>query len=115
MTILHLALASDWEAAKASGSYRVSTRGFSVDEVGFIHCSTPAQVDGVAARFYADVTDPLTLLVMDEETVRASGTAVRFEDAGNGDLYPHVFGAIDPAWVIEERPAAIVGGALAVS
>ena len=114
MTILHLALTADWNAAQASGSYRVSTRGHSVDEVGFIHCSTPAQLAGVVARFYADVTEPLTLLVMDEDAVRAAGTEVRFEDAGNGELYPHLYGAIDPAWVADARPGAVVGGALSL-
>lgn len=27
------------------------------------------------------------------------------EDGGDGTLYPHVYGPIDPAWVTEVRPA----------
>lgn len=114
MMILHLALERDWTAAVAAGSYRVSTRGRSLDEVGFIHCSTPAQVGRVAVSFYADVTEPLLLLSIDPDAVSASGTEVRYEDGGDGELYPHVYGAIDPAWVREATPAAIVAGELVV-
>jgi glutathione S-transferase len=114
MRILHLALTSEWNTAVKAGSYRVSTRGLTVDEVGFIHCSTSDQVGRVAARFYADVTEPLTLLEMDDEAIRVAGTGVRYEDDGHGELFPHVYGAIDPAWVTRATPAAIVGGELVV-
>lgn len=117
--ILHLALASDWDTAVAAGSYRVSTRGLTLDEVGFIHCSTPAQVEGVAARFYADITEPLLVLVLNADAVREAGTDVRFEggdgeNAEGGELFPHIYGPIDPDWVIEARPAAMIDGALVV-
>lgn len=114
MTILHLALASDWVAAVAAGSYGVSTLGLALDEVGFIHCSTPEQVAGVAARFYADVTEPLLLLAIDADAVRAAGTAIVFEDGGGGELFPHIYGPIDPAWVREATRARIVSGLLVV-
>ena len=114
MTILHLALESDWNAAVASGSYRVSTRGLTLNEVGFIHASTADQVASVAALFYSDVTEPLCLLAIDVDAVRASGTQVIFEDAGNGELFPHIYGPIDPAWVRQATPARIMNGLLVV-
>jgi glutathione S-transferase len=114
MTIWHLALESDWTAAVAAGSYRVSTRGLTLDEVGFIHGSSRDQVAGVAARFYSDVTEPLRLLVIDADAVRASGTAVVLEDAGDGELFPHIYGPIDTAWVREATPAHIANGLLVV-
>lgn len=114
MTILHLALESDWVAALAAGEYRVSTRGLTVDEVGFIHCSTPAQVAGAAALFFADVVEPLRLLHMDADAILKSGTEVAFEDAGNGELFPHIFGPIDPEWVSEATPARMMDGLLIV-
>ena len=114
MTIWHLALESDWAAAVSAGSYRVSTRGMTLDEVGFIHASTRDQVDGVASRFYADVGDALRLLAVDDDAARADGTEVVFEDAGNGELFPHIYGAIDAAWVREATPAHIENGALVV-
>lgn len=112
MTILHLALESDWMAAVAAGSYRVSTRGLTLDDVGFIHCSTPEQLAGVVGRFYTDVTEPLRLLAMDADAVRASGTGVVFEDGGSGEMFPHIYGPIDPAWIREATPARIENGLL---
>lgn len=104
MQILHLALKTDWVAARVAGTYAVSTRGATLEQVGFVHCSTPAQVDGVAQSFYSDVLDDLVVLELDDETVRAAGTDVRYEDPGNGDLYPHIYGPIDPAWVTGVSP-----------
>jgi uncharacterized protein (DUF952 family) len=112
MTILHLALELDWTAALDAGAYRISTRELTLDDIGFIHCSTPAQVADVAARFYADVTAPLRVLEIDVELVKAAGTEVAFEDSGHGELFPHIYGPIDPAWVLEARPARIVNGQL---
>ena len=114
MTILHLALESDWKAAVAAGTYRVSTRGLTLDDVGFIHCSTPDQVASVAALFYADVTAPLRLLAINADAVRAAGTELVFEDGGDGDMFPHIYGPIDPAWVREATPARIMNGLLVV-
>lgn len=114
MIMLHLALESDWAVALAAGTYRVSTSGLTLDDVGFIHCSTPAQVAGVASSFYADVTEPLRLLQMEATVIRASGTEVRLEDAGNGELFPHIYGAIDPSWVSQSRPAHMSHGLLVV-
>jgi glutathione S-transferase len=91
MEIFHIALASDWEAALASGSYRVSTLGRTLDEEGFVHCSCADQVDGVRSRFYAGV-DGLVLLAIDVDRLRSE---VRFEDVGDGELFPHVYGPID--------------------
>ncbi|WP_084125713.1 DUF952 domain-containing protein [Demequina sp. NBRC 110054] len=107
MEIVHLARASDWEAAKAAGEYRVSGVGMTLEEEGFIHCSTWLQLPRTAKRFYADISEPLVALVMDEDTVRAAGTEVRYE--GDSDLFPHIYGPIDPAWVTP-RPASIEKG-----
>lgn len=72
--ILHLAFADDWAAA--GETYRVSTRGRIVEQVGFIHCCTTLeQLDGVARAFYADVTEPLVVLHIDP-----AGLDVRVED-----------------------------------
>ena len=114
MDIWHLALARDWETAAAAGAYRVSTLGATLDDVGYIHCSRPHQAPAVAARFYADVEDPLAILVMDDEAVRESGTDVTYEDAGTGELFPHIYGAIDPAWVRAALPAHMAEGRLVI-
>ena len=61
--LFHLALASDWAAAQEAGDYRVSTRGRTLEQEGFIHASYAHQVQGVRDAFYRDVTEPLVLSV----------------------------------------------------
>lgn len=95
--LLHIAMPDDWEAAKAAGEYRVSTRGKSLDDEGFIHCSYLRQLEGVANRFYGDVSE-LVLLHLEPELLDAE---VKVEPAGDGSGdYPHVYGPIPTAAVI---------------
>ncbi|CAN5456908.1 hypothetical protein BH10ACT4_BH10ACT4_05840 [soil metagenome] len=110
MSLLHIAHAEDWRSAVSSGDYRVSTRGASLTEVGFIHASTSAQVAGVAGFAYADDPEPLVVLVIDDTAMREAGIAVSYQDGGNGTLYPHIFGALRPDFVTEVREAAFVDG-----
>lgn len=105
MTILHLALRTDWVDAQRGGEYRVSTLGRTLDDVGFIHASYPHQLAAVAETFYSRAGGTLCVLVMDEETIRAAGTPVVVEDDGSGEEFPHIYGPIDPAWATEVRPA----------
>ena len=88
----HLALAADWDAAVADGHYRVSTRGKSIDEVGFMHGSFGAQVLPTAEAFYGDVAEPLVLLEIDADRL---SEPVRVEKApGTGQEFPHLYGAL---------------------
>lgn len=105
MEILHLAEEDDWLDANASGSYRISTRGATLDEVGFIHASTRSQLPAVARFVHAGNPNPLVVIVMDIDDVRLAGVDVRFEDGGNGELYPHLYGAIRPEFVLDVLPA----------
>jgi glutathione S-transferase len=104
--ILHIATAGDWADAVTAGEYRVSTLGVTIDEEGFIHASTPEQVQPTASRFYAAVTVPLVVLVMRTEVLEAGGVPIRFEDAGDGELFPHLYAALPVGLVDETRPAA---------
>ncbi|WP_203968319.1 DUF952 domain-containing protein, partial [Sediminihabitans luteus] len=47
-TLWHLALAHEWDDALDAGTYARSTRGLSLDEVGFVHLSYRHQVTAVA-------------------------------------------------------------------
>lgn len=105
MTILHLARRADWDEALRRGTYRVSTLGASLDSVGFVHASLPDQIAAVAEAVYREIDDELCVLVLDESTIRAAGVEVRLEDGGDGVAYPNVYGAIDPSWVVDVRPA----------
>ncbi len=103
MTIFHIAHAADWDAALTAGEYRVSTRGLGLDEVGFIHASTAAQVARVAGQFYRDDPEPLVVLALDESFI---DVPVRWEDGGNGDLFPHLYGPIRRGFVTAVVPAS---------
>ena len=50
-------------------------------------------------------TGALVVLAMDDDAIRATGLDVRYEDGGDGELYPHIYGAITPAVVHDVRPA----------
>ena len=96
--ILHLALPDDWDTAKLAGEYTVSTRGLSLQQEGFIHCSYPNQLEGVANRFYSDLAE-LLILRIDTDLLEAE---VKVEPAieGGTDLFPHVYGPIPISAVI---------------
>jgi uncharacterized protein (DUF952 family) len=104
--ILHVTRAADWAAAQEAGEYRWSTLGKSLDEVGFIHASTPEQVTATAARVYGPGATDLVVLVMDDDEIRAAGTPVVYEDGGNGQLYPHIYGPVLVPYVHEVRQFA---------
>jgi glutathione S-transferase len=88
----------------AAGEYRVSTRGRSLDEVGFIHASTAAQVEQVANRAYPDAES--VVLVIDPERLRSE---VRYErgEPGSAELFPHIYGPINLDAVVDVLPTEI--------
>jgi glutathione S-transferase len=96
--IYHLATAEAWAEAQAAGSYRESTRGLSLAEVGFIHCSYAHQVPRVARTFYADVPD-LVLLTIDPERLTAELREDRVQDTG--EVYPHIYGPLNLEAVVD--------------
>jgi glutathione S-transferase len=95
--IFHLALPGDWASAFDTGDYRTSTRGSSLDDVGFIHCSTRAQIVATANRFYGDL-DQLVLLTIDPHLVPSP---IVFEPPAPGahELFPHISGPLPLAAV----------------
>ena len=100
--ILHLALPEDWAAAFANGEYTTSTRGMTLAEVGFIHCSTPEQLAGTANRFYGDL-DQLVVLTIDPLLV--SSPIVFERPAPEIDvLFPHIYGPLLVAAVTLASP-----------
>lgn len=109
-TIYHLAHRSDWSAAGQSGRYEISTRGVTLQEEGFIHCSFADQIAGVAERFYADDPDELVVLDIDVDKLAATQVELRIEEApGTAERFPHIYGPIPPAAVVRVRPAGFDG------
>lgn len=85
--ILHICSKTDWEKALLQGSYKDD----SLSSEGFIHCSTPEQVLEVADYIFR-ARPGLIVLIIDPEKVAHE---IRYEDAGNGKLYPHVYGPLN--------------------
>lgn len=87
--VYHLALIDDWTAAERTGVYAMSTRGVTVADEGFVHCSFAHQIEGVASRFYADV-DELRLLHLDRDAIDDD---LRVEPPADGiaESFPHVY------------------------
>lgn len=105
MTLLHLALARDWDAACRRGSYGMSTLGRTIEQEGFLHaCEDAQQLAGVAERFYGDVVEPLVVLHIDEGALAGHGLTVRREPPADGvpELFPHVYGGDLPVDVVRE-------------
>lgn len=96
--IFHLTTARDWADALAAGTYRRSTRGRSLDEVGYIHCSYGHQVERIADVLYAGAVSIL-LLVIDPAAVEAEVRAENLE--GGPELFPHVYGPLPVAAVVD--------------
>jgi uncharacterized protein (DUF952 family) len=92
VVVYHIAHEEDWAAARATGEYRVSTRGRTLDEQGFIHASDVHQVAEVANFVYA-ADDGLVVLEIDEVWLRSP---VRYERPPDSDeLFPHIYGPLD--------------------
>ena len=90
--LYHLALAEEWQQALAEGVYRRSTRGLSIEQVGYLHASHGDQIAATFERFYADA-GPVLLLSIDPERLEAAGLEVKEEAApDSGELFPHVYG-----------------------
>ncbi|MEA5442302.1 DUF952 domain-containing protein [Cyanobium gracile] len=89
--IYHLAMADEWRQARAAGVYERSTRGQSLQDVGFIHASGADQVEATYGRFYADAGEVL-LLTIDPDRLTAP---LRWEPAPDtGECFPHIHGPL---------------------
>ncbi len=87
----HITQAAAWLEARAAGEYRLSTRGVTLEQQGFIHCSLRRQLRGVAELVYGDADD-LVVLVIDPARLPVP---VRFEAQEPGaEQYPHIYGAL---------------------
>ena len=87
-TVLHVTTQSRWDEARRAGSLRAET----LDTVGFIHCATLAQLDGVLGRFFRGQTG---LVVLHIEPAKLT-SPLKYEPATDApDLFPHVYGPIN--------------------
>ena len=95
--IFHITTCDAWADAQATGAYTAD----SLRSEGFIHCSQAEQVAWVANTRFKGRTD-LVLLHVDEAAV---GAEVRRENLeGGAMLFPHVYGPLPVAAVIDVTP-----------
>ncbi len=106
MEIFHIARAADWEAARASGAYTVSTLGRSLADEGFLHAAHRHQVPTVFSRFYREAGVPLVLLTIDTEQLDVPWQ----EDQVGDERYPHIYGPLDPSAVVRVQELTRDGG-----
>ena len=104
--IFHLAVATEWEHAIASGGpYTRSTIDRSLEDEGFIHCSFADQVQAVADTFYTG-RSTIILLIIDP-----TGLDVREEQR-----FPHIYQPLPIKSVMTTTPVKLDGeGRLEVS
>lgn len=91
---------ADWQAARAAGRYAGSALDLAD---GFIHFSTAAQAQETARRHFAGQADLVVLEVEADDL----GEALRWEPSRGGDLFPHLYGPLDPARVRAVRDAPL--------
>ena len=104
-TFLHLTTKRAWEDASKVGTYSLSTKGKTLEEVGFIHGSFADQVEEVAGFVFAGSTEELVVLHLNIDKLESHGIEVRVEEASNGKSYPHIYGAI-PCELVDRSSGA---------
>ncbi len=90
--IFHFCPADAWAAALAAGEYTADT----LATEGFIHLSTAEQVH-IPANAIARGRRGLVLLEVDEARLPQPA---RYEDGGDGTLFPHLYAPLPVAAVV---------------
>ena len=93
--IYHITLRAAWIEARESGEYQAG----SLENEGFIHCSTNSQILPVVDKFFKGQRN-LLLLVIDPSLLTSE---LKWEPPYSGappgipedDLFPHVYGPIN--------------------
>jgi uncharacterized protein (DUF952 family) len=102
--LLHITERSLWDAARESGTYEMSTRGRTLQEEGFIHCSTRTQLPSVAGFLYGTYEGPDELVVLAIDAERL-GVPLKYEaPEPGGEEFPHIYGPIPVDAVIAVEP-----------
>lgn len=90
--IYHITTVSSWLQQRTAIYYQHS----SLVEEGFIHCCRETQIEGVLERYFQGQSDLLLLTVNTELVV----SDIRYETATGGEAFPHIYGAIEKAAIV---------------
>jgi uncharacterized protein (DUF952 family) len=85
--ILHVCVYNDWLLAEKERFYKTDT----FDKIGFIHCCTSRQLDGVLTRYFQGIKD-LCVLTIDEERLTSP---LKYEVGTGREEFPHVYGPVN--------------------
>jgi len=97
--VFHLASMADFELYKEAGFYRCP----SLEDEGFIHCSTQKQVEDVANQFYNGGSG---MMLLELEPLFLD-MPIRYEQAPDAaDTFPHVYGPIQGRAITCSAPVA---------
>ncbi len=101
MSLVYKILAREaWEAAVAQGRFD----GAAIDlEDGYIHLSSAMQAQETARRHFQGQAD----LVLASFESQSLGPALRWEPSRGGQLFPHLYGPLDPALALAVTPAPL--------
>jgi uncharacterized protein (DUF952 family) len=98
MRIYKILAGAEWDAAVAAGVYG----GSAVDLAdGYIHFSTAAQAQETARKHFAGQAG---LVVLE---IEGDDLDLVWEPSREGDLFPHLYGSLDPALVRGVTPAPV--------
>ncbi len=92
-----------WRLAEQEGVFC----GSSIDAAdGFIHFSSPAQVEETAARHFAG-QDDLLLVAVDPARL---GSGLKWEPSRRKELFPHFYGELPRSAVLRVDPLPLEAG-----
>ena len=94
MLIYKILRPAEWQDFEASGRWDGSPDDH---RDGFIHCSSRAQLESTAARYFSAEPE-FVVVALDTELIPAE---IRWEPASNGERFPHVFGDLRMSAVAE--------------
>ena len=84
----------EWQEAKQSGIYEGSKKDITD---GYIHFSEEDQVEETLKKYYPKVENLLLLKVNAFKLEH-----LLWEQASNGDMYPHLYSTLDVNYVVDE-------------
>ncbi|MDX1618793.1 MAG: DUF952 domain-containing protein [Balneolaceae bacterium] len=94
--IFHLVPENEWKSGLNAGQYSPE----SLEEEGFIHCSTGDQVQKVANLHFREATG-LMLIVIDRASLEPT---LKYEASGEQEQekYPHIYGPLNIDAIIDK-------------
>jgi len=98
--IYHMCRTEEWTTAKSAGVYHGSSQDLAD---GFIHFSTGEQIAESARKHRAGQAG-LVLIAVDGASM---GERLHWEPSRDGQLFPHLYGPLDPSESVKVEPLPI--------